>query len=72
MHQTTEFEGKGTDGKEKDSSKKSKGTSANTCAKAGESGKAGSGSGNDGFSQRFGKPLKFKIVLRFFLFNILS
>ncbi|XP_004509240.1 G-box-binding factor 1 [Cicer arietinum] len=51
MHQPTEFEGKGPDGKDKDSSKKSKGTPANTCAKAGESGKAGSGSGNDGFSQ---------------------
>ncbi|XP_045824225.1 G-box-binding factor 1-like isoform X2 [Trifolium pratense] len=51
MHQTTEFEGKGPDGKDKDSSKKPKGTSANTGAKAGESGKAGSGSGNDGFSQ---------------------
>ncbi|CAI8609169.1 unnamed protein product [Vicia faba] len=51
MHQTTEFEGKGPDGKDKDSSKKSKGNSANACAKAGESGKAGSGSGNDGFSQ---------------------
>lgn len=57
MHQPTEFEGKGPDGKDKDSSKKSKGTPANTCAKAGESGKAGSGSGNDGFSQRFSKPL---------------
>lgn len=50
MHQTTEFEGKGPDGKDKDSSKKPKGTSANTSAKAGEGGKAGSGSGNDGFS----------------------
>ena len=34
-----------------------KGTSANTGSKAGESGKAGSGSGNDGISQRFGKYL---------------
>lgn len=59
MHQTTEFEGKGPDGKDKDSSKKPKGTSANTSAKAGEGGKAGSGSGNDGFSHRFGKPLVY-------------
>lgn len=57
MPQTTEFKGKGPDGKDRDSSKKSKGTSANTCAKAGESGKTGSGSGNDGISQRFGNPL---------------
>lgn len=34
-----------------------KGPSANTASKAGESGKAGSGSGNDGISQRFGKYL---------------
>ncbi|XP_057417121.1 G-box-binding factor 1-like isoform X2 [Lotus japonicus] len=50
MQQSTEIEAKGTNGKDRDSSKKLKGTSANTCAKAGESGKAGSGSGNDGNS----------------------
>lgn len=57
MHHTIEYEGKGADGKDRDSLKKPKGASANSCAKAGESGKAGSGSGNDGISQRFGKPL---------------
>jgi len=50
-----------------------KGTSANTGSKAGESGKAGSGSGNDGMSQRFGKKLSELINLDlfyFFIFNI--
>ncbi|KAL2333685.1 hypothetical protein Fmac_014898 [Flemingia macrophylla] len=51
VQQSTDLEGKGTNGKERDSSKKLKGTSANTGSKAGESGKAGSGSGNDGVSQ---------------------
>ncbi|TKY55800.1 G-box-binding factor 1 [Spatholobus suberectus] len=51
VQQSTEVEGKGPDGKDRDSSKKLKGTSANTVSKAGESGKAGSGSGNDGISQ---------------------
>lgn len=45
------FEGKGPDGKDRASAKKLKGTSANTASKAGEGGKAGSGSG-DGISQR--------------------
>jgi len=50
-----------------------KGTSANAGSKAGESGKAGSGSGNDGMSQRFGKQLNELInldIFYFFLFNI--
>ncbi|KAF7828826.1 G-box-binding factor 1 [Senna tora] len=49
--QTTEFEGKGPDGKDRASAKKLKGTPTNIGSKAGESGKAGSGSGNDGISQ---------------------
>lgn len=53
MMPNTEFEGRGPDGRDRDSAKKMKGTSANTGSKAGESGKAGSGSGNDGISQRF-------------------
>lgn len=40
------------DGKDRNSSKKLKGTSGNTGSKAGDSGKVGSGSGNDGISQR--------------------
>ncbi|EEF37233.1 G-box-binding factor 1 [Ricinus communis] len=44
----TEYEGKGPDGREKASVKKSKG---NVVGKAGESAKATSGSGNDGASQ---------------------
>ncbi|KAG4941366.1 hypothetical protein JHK87_045237 [Glycine soja] len=51
VQQNTEIEGKGAEGKYRDSSKKLKGPSANTASKAGESGKAGSGSGNDGISQ---------------------
>ena len=57
MHQSTEFQGKRPDGKDQDSAKKLKGTSANTGSRAGDGGKAGSGSGNEGISQRFGKPL---------------
>ncbi|XP_027346030.1 G-box-binding factor 1-like isoform X2 [Abrus precatorius] len=51
VQQSTEIEGKGPEGKDRNSSKKLKGTSANTGSKAGESRKAGSGSGNDGISQ---------------------
>ncbi|KAK7262837.1 hypothetical protein RJT34_30418 [Clitoria ternatea] len=51
IQHSTEIEGKGPDGKDRDSSKKLKGTSANAAPKAGESGKAGSGSGNEGISQ---------------------
>lgn len=46
-----ELEGKGPDGKDRASAKKSKVTSGNL-SKAGESAKAASGSGNDGASQR--------------------
>ncbi|XP_059456197.1 G-box-binding factor 1 isoform X3 [Corylus avellana] len=45
-----ELEGKGPDGKDRASAKKSKGTSV-SLGKAGESAKAASGSGNDGASQ---------------------
>lgn len=51
-----ESNGKHSDGKDSVSAKKSKGTSRNTGiagGKSGESGKATSGSGNDGASQRF-------------------
>ncbi|RVW73987.1 G-box-binding factor 1 [Vitis vinifera] len=48
-HLNPELEGKGPEGKDKASAKKSKGTSGNT-VKGGESGKAASGSGNDGAS----------------------
>jgi hypothetical protein len=47
-----ELEGKGPDGKDRASAKKSKGTSV-SLGKAGESAKAASGSGNDGASQRY-------------------
>lgn len=56
MHTNQDMEGKGTDGKDRGSVKKSKVNSGNAGAvggKAGESGKATSGSGNDGASQRF-------------------
>lgn len=48
-HLNPELEGKGPEGKDKASAKKSKGTTGNT-VKGGESGKAASGSGNDGAS----------------------
>ncbi|KAK7250861.1 hypothetical protein RIF29_33589 [Crotalaria pallida] len=51
MLQSSEFEGRGPDGKDQDSAKQMKVTSAKTGSKAGESGKAGSGSGNDAISQ---------------------
>ncbi|XP_050205947.1 G-box-binding factor 1 isoform X3 [Mercurialis annua] len=47
VHANTEYEGKGADGRDKVSGKKSKGTSA---GKTGETAKAASGSGNDGAS----------------------
>lgn len=49
----TDLEGKASNGKDRASMKKSKGTSGNTLigGKAGESGKVASGSGNDGASQ---------------------
>ncbi|XP_027361074.1 G-box-binding factor 1-like isoform X2 [Abrus precatorius] len=43
--------GKGPEGKDRVSTKSSKGMPANTVSKAGDNGKAGSGSGNDGLSQ---------------------
>ncbi|KAK4262199.1 hypothetical protein QN277_027784 [Acacia crassicarpa] len=49
--QTADPEGKGPDGKDRSSAKKLKGASANTGSKAGESGRVGSGSGNDAVSQ---------------------
>ncbi|XP_024023593.1 G-box-binding factor 1 isoform X3 [Morus notabilis] len=54
MNTNQDMEGKGTDGKDRGSAKKSKVNSRNAGAvggKAGESGKATSGSGNDGASQ---------------------
>ncbi|KAL1316380.1 hypothetical protein HN51_068581 [Arachis hypogaea] len=47
----TEFVGKVPNGKDRNSAKNLKGTSANNGSKAGENGKAGSGSGNDAVSQ---------------------
>lgn len=55
MQANPDLEGKSTDGKDRASAKKSKINSGSTGlagAKAGESGKATSGSGNDGASQR--------------------
>lgn len=51
MQTNAELEGKGPDGKDRASAKKSKGMSGNS-GKGGESAKATSGSGNDGASQR--------------------
>ncbi|KAE9607764.1 hypothetical protein Lal_00013451 [Lupinus albus] len=51
MQKSTEFEARGPDGKDRDSAKKLKRASAKTESKAGESGKTGSGSANDGISQ---------------------
>lgn len=51
------MEGKRPDRKDQASAKSSKKMSANTGSKARDNGKASSGSGNDGISQRFGKPL---------------
>ncbi|KAL1541888.1 G-box binding factor [Salvia divinorum] len=51
VHRTAESEGKGTDGKDRPASKKSKGPSANhgmIGGKSGDGGKTASGSGNDG------------------------
>ncbi|XVF15717.1 hypothetical protein REPUB_Repub09cG0179800 [Reevesia pubescens] len=48
VQNNADHEGKGSDGKDRVATKKSKGTSG---SKVGESGKAGSGSGNDGGSQ---------------------
>lgn len=50
VHTNAELEGKGPDGKDRASAKKSRGTSGSS-GKAGESIKAASGSGNDGASQ---------------------
>lgn len=49
---SAEAEGKNSDGKERALPKKSKGNSVSSAGKAGEGGKATSGSGNDGPSQR--------------------
>ncbi|KAJ7944326.1 Transcription factor bZIP [Quillaja saponaria] len=46
-----DLEGKGANGKDRPSAKTSKGTLGNSDAKAGETGKAASGSGNDAISQ---------------------
>lgn len=63
------MEGKGPDGKERASTKKPKGTAGNAGLAGGkvvESGKATSGSGNDGASQRCAVGFLFLTIFRFF------